>query len=52
MLIGSQVTKSGDEMHEKRTWRVVAVEIDNMRQNNSNSSMICQLARIYHNIQH
>lgn len=37
-------------MHEKRIWRVVTVAIDNIRQNNSNSSTICQPASSYQNI--
>lgn len=45
--IGSQVTNSGDEMHEKRIWKVVTVIIDNIKQNKTYSSITCQLARIY-----
>ena len=44
-LIGSQVTNSGDEMHEKRIWKVVTVGIDNTKQNKTYSSITCQLAR-------
>ena len=42
-LIGSQVTNSGDEMPEKRIWKVVTVGIDNTKQNKT--SITCQLAR-------